>query len=296
MSERIVPQGRNPRPVIGVFDSGFGGLTVLRALAERLPSADYLYLGDSARLPYGSKSAATVTHYTAAALRYLRAHGAELGVVACNTASALALPGLVASAPMPLVGVVEPGARAAAAAVPSGATILVLATEATVASGAYADACTAYGINALQKACPLLVPLVEEGWTDDPITEQIARIYLSEALGDRTSQISADLLARDGMETRPQPAAILLGCTHYPLLRPLLHRVVTSLTDDMPIVDAAGSTAAHVATLFPTAAAIDGAATFRFFTTDSPEKFRRLGARFLGQPVDSVSTVDLDAF
>ena len=281
---------------IGVFDSGFGGLTVLRALTTALPSADYLYFGDSARLPYGSKSAETVTHYTAAALKFLAEAGAELNIIACNTASALALPRLQGSTAVPIMGVVEPGAQAVARVAGPNSTVLVLATEATVASGAYVAACAAHGLQALQKACPLLVPLIEEGWTDGSITEQVARVYLGEALGTAEhAEISADLLARDGLEPAVRPAAILLGCTHYPLLRPLLTRVISSLLGEVPIVDAAEAAARQVAARFPEGGDLERSPALKFFTTDSPEKFKRLGVRFLGRAIDSVTTVDLDS-
>ena len=140
------------RPIVGVFDSGFGGLTVLRALLHHLPSADYLYLGDTAHLPYGSKSQEAVTRYTAAAIQLLAGRGAQLAVIACNTASALALPALQTRTGIPLAGVIAPGAEAAAAIAPPGSTALVLATEATVASHAYAQACAAKGLKAVEKA------------------------------------------------------------------------------------------------------------------------------------------------
>ena len=260
------------------FDSGFGGLTVLRELLQHLPGADFLYLGDTAHLPYGSKSQAAVTRYTAAAVRMLVEHGAELVVIACNTASALALPSLAANAPVPLVGVIGPGAQAAAAIAAPGSTALVLATEATVASHAYAAACTAAGLCATEKACPLFVPLVEEGWIDGSITEQIAAVYLREALA-----LSADA-----------PAAIVLGCTHYPLLRPLLARVVSAMAGEVPIVDSAEATARHVAELLPWAATGDGDARLRFFATDSAAKFQRFAPRFLGREIAAVEQIDLD--
>lgn len=156
---------------IGVFDSGFGGLTVLRALVNRLPHANYAFIGDTARLPYGSKSRRTVARYAVESARFLvHEQGAEFLVIACNTASALALTAIQEAVPVPVLGVVEPGAAAARAASQTG-DVLVIATDATVQSHAYADACKACGLRAIEKACPLLVPLVEEGWTSHPITE-----------------------------------------------------------------------------------------------------------------------------
>ncbi|SEC33078.1 glutamate racemase [Terriglobus roseus] len=267
------------RPVIGVFDSGFGGLTVLRELLKHLPGADFVYLGDTAHLPYGSKSQAMITRYTHAAIYELVSHGAQLVVIACNTASALALPSLQASAPVPLIGVIGPGAAAAAAIAPAGSTALVLATEATVSSHAYAEACAVAGLGAVEKACPLFVPLVEEGWIDGSITEQIAEVYLREALA-----LSPEL-----------PSAIVLGCTHYPLLRPLLQRVVQGIAGDVPIVDSAEATARRTAQLMPEAVADTLVEpTIRFFATDSAAKFARLGPHFLGRAIEHVESVNLD--
>lgn len=261
-----------------MFDSGFGGLTVLRELLRHLPGADFVYLGDTAHLPYGSKSQAAVTRFTAAAIRLLVGRGAELVVVACNTASALALPSLQGDAPVPLLGVIQPGAEAAAVAVPPGSTALVLATEATVASHAYANACAVYGLLALEKACPLFVPLVEEGWTDRDITEQVATIYLGEALAS----------------AHAPPAAVVLGCTHYPLLRSVLGRAVQHLLGSVPIVDSAEATARQAARLLPGAALVSQQEpVLSVLATDSPTKFQRLGVRFLIRELPHVEHVEL---
>lgn len=286
-----------PRPSIGVFDSGFGGLTVLRALLAEIPGADFIYLGDTAHLPYGSKSPATVTRYAQAAVNVLVERGAELVVIACNTASALALPTMQEHAAVPLVGVIGPGAQAAAELVAPGSTALVLATEATVSSHAYARACQAAGLSAVEKACPLLVPLVEEGWTDHTVTEQVAAIYLSEAfaLSALDGELSEDLAARSGLPQVSAPSVVVLGCTHYPLLRPLLSRTVTSIAGDVPIVDSAEATARYTATLVPAAVTgSDGAAKLTFLATDSVSKFQRLGERFLGHPVPHVELIEMD--
>ena len=282
MTDRTAPaatqQPAAQRPCIGVFDSGFGGLTVLRALLERLPGADYLYLGDTARLPYGSKSAETVTRYTAAAVQALVSRGAELVVIACNTASALALPHLADNSGVPLVGVIQPGAHAAETATThSRGPILVLATEATVAAHAYQHECEQLGLSTIEKACPLLVPLVEEGWTDHPVTRLVAEIYLKEAV------------------RAIQPGAVLLGCTHYPLIRPLLERLTESLLGHIPVIDSAEATAAHVQSRMPQALHPGvSKPTVRFFATDSPQKFQRLGQRFLAHDIQTVTLVDLD--
>ena len=215
------------RPTIGVFDSGFGGLTVLKVLLELIPDADYIYFGDTARLPYGSKSVETVARYAVEAAHFLESQGAELLVIACNTATALALDRITASVSIPVVGVVEPGAGSAASA-SKNKKVVVVGTEATVSSHAYRHALEARGIAAREKACPLLVPLVEEGWVEHPVTEQVARIYLEEAFSGGFHD--ADTL--------------LLGCTHYPLLKHLLKRVAPS---QVSIVDSAESTAQVVA-------------------------------------------------
>jgi glutamate racemase len=267
------------RPKIGVFDSGVGGLTVLRALVDRIPEADYLYFGDTARLPYGSKSAATVAHYAVGAVRYLQDQGAELLVIACNTATALALDEIKSAAGVEVIGVIEPGAEAAAAASRK-RTVVVIGTDATISSHAYRRALEARKVTVREKACPLFVPLVEEGWVEHPVTEQVARIYLSEAFSDDESD--ADVL--------------VLGCTHYPLIKPLLRRVAP---EHIAIVDSAESTAQNVVrqlqvgTLPSTKSERRSPPGLRFFATDSAEKFRRMGTRFLGLPVEDVVHVDL---
>ena len=268
------------RPTIGVFDSGFGGLTVLNELVGRIPHADYIYFGDTARLPYGSKSADTVARYAVGAAHFLEDHGAELLVIACNTATALALDQIIAAAHVPVIGVVDPGAkRAAESSIEK--KVIVLATEATVSSHAYARALQTRGVMAKEKACPLLVPLVEEGWIEHAVTEQVARIYLQEAFTDGFQ--SSDVL--------------VLGCTHYPLLKPLFRRLVHQ---PVAIVDSAESTADVVAEKLrvePLATAAEeerrGQPRLRFFATDSVEKFKRLGTMFLRQPIEAVQHVDL---
>lgn len=285
MNDKVELQGHPGPPLrrhtIGVFDSGFGGLTVLKALLEFIPNSDYLYFGDTARLPYGSKSAETVARYAVEAAHYLESHGAELLVIACNTATALALDRIAAGAHVPAGGVIAPGAAAAAAASKNRKAV-VLGTEATISSHAYRKALEALGLQAQEKACPLLVPLVEEGWTEHSITEQVAQIYLREAFTDGFDD--ADVL--------------VLGCTHYPLLKPMLRRVAPP---HVAIVDSAESTAKAVAqklcTLLPPPASPQeerrALPRLKFFATDSVEKFRRLGQRFLGYPIQDVQHVDL---
>jgi len=270
-----VPNSR--RPIIGVFDSGVGGLTVLRALLDRIRDASYLYFGDTARLPYGSKSAATVAHYAVGAVRYLQEQGAELLVIACNTATALALNEIRAAAGVDVIGVVEPGAEAAAAASRK-RNVVVIGTDATISSHAYLRALEARKVGVREKACPLFVPLVEEGWVDHPVTEQVAKIYLSEAFSGDAPDFDADVL--------------VLGCTHYPLIKPLLRRVAP---EHIAIVDSAESTAQEVARQLAAKRKLEprGIPQLKFFATDSAEKFRKMGTRFLGLAVEDVLHVDL---
>jgi glutamate racemase len=274
---RRVGQG----PVIGVFDSGFGGLTVLRALLPLVPGAHYLYLGDTARLPYGAKSQATIARYAVESARLLEDRGAEFLVIACNTATALALPEICAAVAIPVVGVIEPVVQQAARQIGT-QPVLVLATEATVQSHAYRDACARHGLLATEKACPLLVPLVEEGWTHHPVTREVLAIYLSEAL------LSGSL--RDG-----KPAAVLLGCTHYPLIADEIEAKLRELGSDAILIDSAQATANAVAARVGPQAAVPNArpATFQCFATDSVEKFRRLGSAFLGREIAEVELLDL---
>ncbi|MGB8258857.1 MAG: glutamate racemase [Terracidiphilus sp.] len=287
-------------PTIGVFDSGFGGLTVLQALVRRLPAARYAFLGDTARLPYGSKSRRTIARYAVESAQFLvREQHAEFLVIACNTASALALDAIQAAVPVPVLGVVEPGAHAARQASRSG-DVLVIATQATVDSKAYSTACHARGLRGLERATPLLVPLVEEGWTDHPVTAEVIRIYLDQLVSDAAGK---------GL----RPDTLVLGCTHYPLLRPLFERAVPA---GMRVIDSAEAAAEAAVRLIngrytppapepgrPILSAPSAEGTgvpnpqplteILCFATDSVEKFERLGSRFLGRPVGKVGLVDL---
>jgi glutamate racemase len=268
---------------IGIFDSGFGGLTVLKALLEAFPDSEYLYFGDTARLPYGSKSVETVARYACEAAKFLEAQGADLLVIACNTATALAIEQIKRAASVEVVGVIQPGAQRAAAASRS-RKVVVIGTEATTCSHAYKNALAAFQIEAHEKACPLLVPLVEEGWVNHSVTEEIARIYLGEAFSDGFAE--ADVL--------------LLGCTHYPLLKAMLQRVVPR---GVRLVDSAESTALAVKALLnsnrgdsrlnvPSANQASRSA-LKFFVTDSTEKFSRLGKIFLDREITNIVHVDL---
>ncbi len=271
-------------PTIGVFDSGFGGLTVLRALIARAPQARYAFIGDTARLPYGSKSSRTIARYAAQSARFLvEEQGAEYLVIACNTASALALDAIKEAVPssVSVIGVIEPGAEAAHRASKT-RDVLVIGTDATVQSHAYTAACRARGLRVLEMACPLLVPLVEEGWNSHPVTTDVLRIYL-------------DKLSKEASAQGLKPDTLVLGCTHYPLLRPLIEQIIPS---EMKIIDSAESTADklmfHLCHDLPAPRKPTPDDLFlRCFATDSVEKFERLGSRFLGRPTGKIELVDL---
>jgi glutamate racemase len=261
-------------PVIGVFDSGFGGLTVLHELRKALPAADYLYFGDTAHLPYGAKSVRTVAKYAISAAHFLEEHGIEMLVVACNTATALAFEDIRSAVKVPVIGVIEPGSERAAA-ISKTKKVVVAATEATVASHAYQRALEQRGMQATEKACPLFVPLVEEGWVEHRVTEEVAHIYMDEVFQDG---------ARDA-------DVLVLGCTHYPLIRPLLRRIVPQTVE---IVDSAESTAAKVVELLGPNRGQGAPGDLRCYATDSVEKFRRLGSKFLGCPIEKIELVDIE--
>ncbi|HEV7607717.1 MAG TPA: glutamate racemase [Steroidobacteraceae bacterium] len=262
---------------IGVFDSGVGGLTVLRALIATLPAEDFLYLGDTARLPYGTKSAETVARYSVRAAEALVSRGIKALVVACNTASATALPALRERFPaLPVIGVIEPGAQAACEASASG-RIAVLATEGTVKGGAYQRAILALrpGAHVTQVAAQVFVALAEEGWSEGEAVNAVAERYL------------AHLDAR--VDT------VVLGCTHFPLL---FGAIAKQLGPARRVVDSAATTArATLAALAARSLGSGGtrAGNVRLMATDSPERFARVGARFLGSSIaeKSVEAIDL---
>jgi glutamate racemase len=348
-------EASNP-PTIGVFDSGFGGLTVLSALLQKLTRARFAFIGDTARLPYGSKSRDTIARYAVSSAKFLHDQGADLLVIACNTATALALADIQQALPIPVIGVVEPGAQAAHAAATDGADrrnavipsearsaksrvpristeppqtlgapgpdsgtwvgppqlspqttknntvilseakdpcispgppptstqaqVLVLATPATVQSRAYTRALNALNLEAYEKACPLLVPLVEEGWINHPVTDEVLRIYLTEALAQA-----------------PAANTLLLGCTHYPLLEPAIRRILASIHHPLTLIDSAEATAhavaAHLELTSHPSTLIAKNSQCTFYATDSVEKFQHLGSSFLGQPVAQVNLIDL---
>jgi glutamate racemase len=255
---------------VGVFDSGIGGLTVAHEVIKQLPHESVLYFGDTARVPYGPKSPDTVRRYSREIADFLRDQGVKSIVIACNTATAHALTALREQFDMPVIGVVEPGARAAVAVTTRG-RIGVIGTVGTIKSGAYERAIRAIDSDVFitARACPLFVPLVEEGWTDHDATRLIAREYLE-------PMIAADI------------DTLVLGCTHYPLLKPLLRDV---LGPDVRLIDSAEETAAETARTLAAAnlTASDGAdPTYRFVASDDPLQFLQLGQRFLGDAIEGV--------
>jgi glutamate racemase len=258
---------------IGVFDSGIGGLTVLKELVAVLPRENFIYLGDTARLPYGTKTNEVIIKYSRENTEFLLAKGIKMLVIACNTSSAVALDRIAAETAVPVIGVIDPGARAAAKASRSG-KIGVIGTEATIASGAYTRAIQAARPRAeiYTRACPLLVPLVEEGFLDNEIAEKTVAYYL-------------ESLKASGIDT------LLLGCTHYPLLRPLFQRVMGPA---VKIIDSATATAETVRERLDALgiASRAGRGSQSFFVTEMPDRFVRVGRRFFGPEVESAVRIE----
>ena len=269
---------------IGIFDSGVGGLTVYRALHERLPNERFVYLGDTARVPYGTKSLATVERYAVENSRFLAAHGIKLLVVACNTASALALPAIRAAIKVPVMGVIEPGSRAAVE-IANGANIGVIATEATVQSHAYAKAIASMGATGqvIERACPLFVSLAEEGWADSDVTRIVARDYLSEF-------------------HKTTLGALVLGCTHYPILREVIGETVGR---EITLIDSGEATARDVESLLESSDLTheDTLGLYQerqlcddldhFYVTDAAERFAKVAERFLGSAPSILEAVEI---
>lgn len=264
----------NPAPV-GIFDSGIGGLTVARAIYERLPRESTIYFGDTARVPYGPKSPETVTRYSLEILRWLLDQGVKAVVVACNTSTAHALRALQEATTVPVLGVIKPGARAAIAA-GAGGPVGVIGTAGTIASDAYKRAIQALapGLPVVQRACPLFVPLVEEGWFDHPATELVAADYLREL---REACVRS----------------LVLGCTHYPLLKPLLQRV---MGPEVRLIDSGQATAAALDTIL-VEKSLEAPETcdvyHRFVVSDDEARFRQVGARFIGERLGRAEVVPL---
>jgi len=266
---------------IGIFDSGMGGLTVLRALRERLPCEHLLYLGDTARLPYGTNGSETVSRYAVQAASHLVECGIKLLVIACNTASAVAMPTLSKRfAPLPVIGVVEAGAGAAVDTSKSG-HITVLATESTVRGGAYERAIKSRRADALvfSQTCSLFVALAEEGWTKGPLVEAVVREYLQPMLAEKK---------REGLD------CVVLGCTHFPLLKETIAHVTGP---DVALVDSSETVALAVENALRASmlARTSGRGDARYLATDGPERFARVGSLFLGKPISprDVELVDL---
>ncbi len=264
---------------LGVFDSGLGGLTVVRALRDALPNEDIVYLGDTARVPYGTKGPATVVKYALGCARHLVGRGVKAIVIACNTVSAVAPDRLRVELDLPVLGVIEPGARVAVEASRTG-RIGVLATAATIASGAYTRAVAQRSTRAevVGQAAPLLVPLAEEGWLDGDVPRLAARRYL-------------EALARGNVDV------VVLGCTHYPLLRPVIEVEARSLMGaNVRIVDSAHATAGDVKDFLQARSMTKRSATpgrVDLLVTDLPKTFGEVAGRFLGEPVGAVEQIDL---
>lgn len=261
---------------IGVFDSGIGGLTVVREILKQLPDEDIIYFGDTARVPYGPKSPETVTRYAREITTFLEDQGVKNVVVACNTATAHAVDSLREDFDLPITGVIEPGARAAVRATTS-RRIGVVGTAGTVSSGAYERAIHALDddLYVTARACPLFVPFVEEGWLDHPALELVAHDYLATLRDNRID-------------------TLVLGCTHYPLIK---HVIARAVGPDIRLIDSAEETAGEVARLLAERGlrhdAANDAPTRRFIASDVPEQFRGVGKRFLGSAIDRVETVTL---
>jgi glutamate racemase len=265
----------NAAAPVGIFDSGIGGLTVAHAVMQHLPHESVTYFGDTARVPYGPKSPDTVRRYSREIASFLVEQGVKTLVVACNTATAHALPALRESLTIPVLGVIDPGARAALRATRNG-HVGVIGTAGTIKSGAYERALRALepSLRVTVRACPLFVPLVEEGWIDHEATRLVAREYLAPLL-------------REHVDT------LVLGCTHYPLLK---HVIADVLGEDVTLIDSAEETARETASVLNEeclTATVDATASHRFIASDDPLMFLQLGQRFLGDAIESVEVKTL---
>ena len=261
---------------IGVFDSGIGGLTVLKEIYNKFPHESTVYLGDTARVPYGIRSPETVTRYSFENTRFLFSKEVKMIVVACNTVSSVSLEAIKTSVPVPVIGVIEPGAKAAVAATEN-KKVGIIGTEATIKSGAYARAIMALdnSIEVFGIACPLFVPLVEEGWTGGKIAEMVAQEYLQE-------------MKRKDIDT------LVLGCTHYPLLKGMIAAVMGK---GVNLIDSAVETAGEIETILGDLSLLNrsGRSISReFYVTDSPEKFITVGERFLGEQLRHIKKIELE--
>jgi glutamate racemase len=264
---------------IGMFDSGVGGLTVLREVMRQLPQESTIYFGDTARVPYGSKSQEVIVRFSLEIGQFLLQQQVKMIVVACNTASAFALGALKARFSVPIVGVIEPGAQAALELTRTH-RIGVIGTEGTIESQAYSAAIHAIDarVQVFGQACPLIVPLVEEGWMEKPLAKEVVREYLGPLLAHQID-------------------TLVLGCTHYPLLKGLLGEIAGS---GVGLIDSAQETARKVAQKLKEmgleAASGKGGVVHRFYVSDAPEKFEKIGERFLGEPIPGVKRVDIGSW
>ena len=261
---------------IGIFDSGIGGLTVLKEICKKLPNESTVYLGDTARVPYGIRSPETVTRYSLENTKFLFSKEVKMIVVACNTASSVSLEAIRNSVPVPFVGVIEPGAKAAVSAT-GNKKIGVIGTEATIKSNSYARAIMKIddSIKVFGMACPLFVPLVEEGWTEGKIAEMIASEYLKE-------------IKRKDIDT------LVLGCTHYPLLKGILSEVMGK---SVSLIDSAIETAREIEKILGDLSLLNtsgGNIIREFYVTDAPDKFKTIGERFLGEPIEHIKKIELE--
>ncbi len=266
---------KNPDAPIGIFDSGVGGLTVFRALEKRLPNESLIYLGDTARIPYGTRSSETIARYALEDASFIQSKNVKAIVIACNTASSVAANLLRKACSVPVMGVIRPGSQRAVAETRNG-RVGVIGTEATVASGAYEKAMLALrdGLEVLSRPCPLFVPLAEEGWSEHPVTVQVAAEYLSIF---RQSQVDT----------------LVLGCTHYPLLRKVIQQ---AMGDEVRLIDSGEAVADVVAEMLEAEGLTRKSQEPRseqFFVTDSATRFRRVAELFLGRPIESLETIEL---
>jgi len=260
---------------IGIFDSGIGGLTVLKEIFDKLPNENTIYLGDTARVPYGNRSPETVTRYSFENTRFLSSKDVKILVIACNTASSVSLDAVRKSFPVPVVGVIEPGAKAAVAATIK-KKIGVIGTDATIRSSSYTRAIQAIdpSIDVFAIPCPLFVPLVEEGWTDGNITEMVVDRYLA---GMKDMNIDT----------------LVLGCTHYPLLKDVLSKV---MGDGVTLIDSAIETAYEISRILDAQGLMNipgQPVRHEFYVTDSPQKFLSVGERFLGRTIENIEQIQL---
>ncbi len=271
------PKARSGKRPIGIFDSGIGGLTVLKEIQREIPSEDIVYFGDTAHVPYGTKSKETITRFSMDNVRFLQNFGVKLVIVACNTASSLSLDALKEKFQQPIIGVIEPGAKQALRVTKKG-RIGVIGTKATIHSGTYEASLKKIdtSVKVYSQACPLFVPFVEEGWLEGEIVEKVARVYL-------------EPLKAFGIDT------LILGCTHYPLLSGVIRKI---FGDGVKLVNSAEETAREAQKLLEALNSSEAlsisetrGSEVRFYVSDEPESFRVLGERFLGKPIHSVAKV-----